>query len=64
MEKIISSYSMNKSELKKLTKSQLIKLLLKQEKKKPEIIIVDDVKPVPAPRTTNQLNQSHYLERV
>ena len=44
---------MNKSDLKKLSKSQLIKLLLKQEKKKPEIIIVDDTKPVPiaAPRT-------------
>ena len=42
---------MNKSDLKKLSKSQLIKLLLKQEKKKPEIIVVDDTKPVPAPRT-------------
>ena len=35
---------MNKSDLKKLSKSQLIKLLLKQEKKKPEIIVVDDTK--------------------
>ena len=43
---------MNKSDLKKLSKSELIKLLLKQEKKKkPEIIVVDDTKPVPAPRT-------------
>ena len=50
MENNISLYSMNKSELKKLSKSQLIELLLKQEKKKPEIIIVDDTKPVPAPR--------------
>ena len=41
---------MNKASLKKLSKSQLIKLLLKQEKKKPEIIIVDDTKPVPKPR--------------
>ena len=41
---------MNKSELKKLSKSQLIKLLLKQEKKKPEIIVVDDVTPIPTPR--------------
>ena len=43
---------MNKRDLKKLSKSELIKLLLKQEKKKPEIIIVDDTKPVPiaAPR--------------
>ena len=35
---------MNKSDLKKLSKSQLIKMLLKQEKKKPEIIVVDDTK--------------------
>ena len=42
---------MNKSDLNKLSKSQLIKLLLKQEKKKPQIIIVDDTKPVVAPRT-------------
>ena len=42
----ISYNNMNKSDLKKLSKSQLIKLLLKQEKKKPEIIIVDDTKPV------------------
>ena len=42
---------MNKKDLKKLSKSELIKLLLKQEKRKPKIIIVDDTKPVPAPRT-------------
>ena len=42
---------MNKRDLKKLSKSQLIKLLLKKEKKKPKIIVVDDTKPVPAPRT-------------
>ena len=42
---------MNKRDLKKLSKSQLIKMLLKQEKKKPEIIVVDDTKPVPTPRT-------------
>ena len=35
---------MNKKDLKKLSKSQLIKMLLKQEKKKPEIIVVDDTK--------------------
>lgn len=42
---------MDKSELKKLSKSELIKLLLKQEKKqkKPEIIVVDDTKPSPKP---------------
>ena len=42
---------MDKASLKKLSKSELIKLLLKQEKKKPKIIVVDDTKPVPAPRT-------------
>ena len=43
---------MNKKDLKKLSKSELIKLLLKQEKKqKPEIIVVDDYKPVATPRT-------------
>ena len=36
---------MNKGNLKKLSKSQLIKLLLKQEKKKPKVVIVDDTKP-------------------
>ena len=34
---------MNKKDLKKLSKSQLIKLLLKQEK--PKVVIVDDTKP-------------------
>ena len=42
---------MNKASLKKLSKSQLIKLLLNQKKRKPEIIIADDTKPVPAQRT-------------
>ena len=36
---------MNKRDLKKLNKYQLIKLLLKQEKKKPKVVIVDDTKP-------------------
>ena len=38
-------YKMNKRDLKKLSKNQLIKLLLKQEKKKPKVVIVDDTKP-------------------
>ena len=42
---------MNKKDLKKLSKSQLINLLLKQSVMKPKIIMVDDTKPVPAPRT-------------
>ena len=36
---------MNKRDLKKLSKSQLIKMLLKQEKKKPKVVIVDNTKP-------------------
>ena len=43
--------NMNKRDLEKLSKSQLIKLLLNQKKRKPEIIIADDTKPVPTPRT-------------
>ena len=39
---------MDKASLEKLSKSELIKLLLKQHK--PKIIIVDDTKPVPKPR--------------
>ena len=35
---------MNKRDLKKLSKSQLIKMLLKQEKKNPKVVIVDDTK--------------------
>ena len=42
---------MNKASLKKLSKSKLIKLLLNQKKRKPEIIIADDTKPVPTQRT-------------
>ena len=42
---------MEKKGLKKLTKGQLIKLLLKKEKK-PKVVIVDDTKPTrPTPRT-------------
>ena len=46
---------MNKKDLKKLSKSELIKLLLKQEKKNPKIVIVDDTKPVPTPRTVKPI---------
>ena len=41
--------NMDKKSLKKLSKSQLIKLLLKREKE-PKVVIVDDTKPVPKPR--------------
>ena len=46
----MESNYMNKKDLKKLSKSQLINLLLKQSVMKPKIIVVDDTKPVPAPR--------------
>ena len=46
----IKSVNMNKDNLKKLSKSELINLLLKQDKKKTEIIIVDDTKPISARR--------------
>ena len=48
---------MNKKDLKKLSKSELIKLLLKQEKKNAKIIIVDDTKPVPTLRTHKPANK-------
>ena len=47
MSEISNLIYMDKASLKKLSKSELINLLLKQEKK-PKIIIVDDTKPVPA----------------
>ena len=47
--------NMNKSDLKKLSKSKLIKLILK-----PEIIVVDDTKPMPLPRKgVNQMVQDY-----
>ena len=47
---------MDEKSLKKLSKSELIDLLLKQKRKnKPKIIIVDDTKPVkPKPVTTTR----------
>ena len=42
--------NMNKKDLKKLSKSQLINMLLKQSVMKPKIIAVDNTKPVPTPR--------------
>ena len=41
---------MDKKSLKKLSKSQLIRLLVKQEKNKPKVVIVDDTKSVPKPK--------------
>ena len=41
---------MNKKDLKKLSKSQLIKMLMEREEKKPEIIVVDDTKKTKKPK--------------
>ena len=49
MSEISNLINMDKASLKKLSKSELINLLLKQHK--PKNIIVDDTKPVPIPRT-------------
>ena len=51
---------MNKSDLKKLRKNQLIKLLLKQNKK-PKIIVVDDTKPV---QHLEHINQDHQFQHL
>ena len=40
---------MEKEDLKKLSKGQLIRLLLKKEKKKSKVVIVDDTKPTRPP---------------
>ena len=49
MSEISNLIHMDKASLEKLSKSELINLLLKQHK--PKNIIVDDTKPVPTPRT-------------
>ena len=54
---------MDKKSLKKLSKSQLIRLLLKQEKNKPKVIVVDDTKPVPAPRKSVKQMIEDYEEQ-
>ena len=41
---------MDKRDLKKLSKSQLIKMLMEREEKKPEIIVVDDTKKTKKPK--------------
>ena len=38
---------MDKRDLKKLSKSQLIKMLMEREEKKPKVVFVDDTKPPP-----------------
>ena len=70
MSKISNLIHMDKASLKKLSKSELINLLLKQEKK-PKIIIVDDTKPspklrrpVPTPRKSVKNMVQQYEDNI
>ena len=57
----MSHNSMNKSDLKKLSKSELIKLLLKKDKKPvPTPRTVKQIRPIPKPRkSVNQMVQDY-----
>ena len=62
MENNIAHNSMNKKDLKKLSKSELIKLLLKQQKRKPIPTprTVKPIRPIPTPRkSVNQMVQDY-----
>ena len=70
MSKISNLLHMDKASLKKLSKSELINLLLKQEKN-PKIIIVDDTKPspklrrpVPTPRKSVKDMVKEYEDNI
>ena len=62
MSKISNLINMDKASLEKLSKSELINLLLKQHK--PKNIIVDDTKPVPAPRKSVKSMVQQYEDNV
>ena len=62
MSEISNLINMDKASLKKLSKSELINLLLKQHK--PKNIIVDDTKPVPAPRKSVKSMVQQYEDNV
>ena len=51
----------SKRDLKKLSKSQLIKLLLKQNNKKPKIIVVDDTKKTKKPKQQKVYNHGNLF---
>ena len=54
---------MNKKDLKKLSKSQLIKMLMEREEKKPEIIVVDDTKKTKKPKQQKKVyNHENLLD--
>ena len=66
MEKIISTYNMNESSLKKLSKSQLIKLLL-QKNMKPQPKNDDNVKPrrpIPTPQKSVKQMVQDYEDNI
>ena len=58
MQKIISTNNMNKSDLSKLTKSQLIKLLLQQNAE------LQSRKPIPAPRKSVKQMVQDYEDNI
>ena len=58
MEKIISTNNMNESSLKKLSKSQLIKLLLQQNAE------LQSIKPIPAPRKSVKQMVQDYEDNI
>ena len=62
MSEISNLINMDKASLEKLSKSELINLLLKQHK--PKNIIVDDTKPVPAPRKSVKDMVQQYEDNI
>ena len=62
MSEISNLINMNKASLEKLSKSELINLVLKQHK--PKNIIVDDTKPVPTPRKSVKSMVQQYEDNV
>ena len=58
MEKIISTNNMNENSLKKLSKSQLIKLLLQQNAE------LQSIKPIPAPRKSVKQMVQDYEDNI
>ena len=62
MSKISNLINMDKASLMKLSKSELINLLLKQHK--PKNIIVDDTKPVPTPRKSVKDMVQQYEDNI
>ena len=62
MSEISNLIHMDKASLEKLSKTELINLVLKQHK--PKNIIVDDTKPVPTPRKSVKSMVQQYEDNV